>query len=64
MDKVIYCKDCKYQKRVWREDKRMKENGYWVCSCKWIDDPFAGVPVWGQDNQFCSSAEEKDGKSE
>ena len=65
MDKIIYCKDCKHQKKWWNEDKRMKEKGYWIYGCNLIDDHFVGTPVWGQDNQFCSSAEPReDGKSE
>lgn len=58
---VIKCKDCKHQKKYWHEDKRMKEKGYWIYGCGRIDDPFTGTPVWGGDNQFCSSAKMKGG---
>ena len=58
---VIYCKDCKYQKKYWHEDKRMKDKGYWIYGCKLIDDSFVGTPVWGLPEQFCSSAERKGG---
>ena len=58
---VIKCKDCKYQKKYWHEDNRMKERGYWIYGCELIDDSFIGTPVWGEDNQFCSSAEMKEG---
>ncbi len=55
----IRCKDCKHQKKYWHEDKRMKDKGYWIYGCDFIDDSFVGTPVWGEDNQFCSSAERK-----
>lgn len=58
---VIKCKDCKYQKKYWHEDNRMKERGYWIYGCELIDDSFIGTPVWGEDDQFCSSAEMKEG---
>ena len=56
---ITRCKDCKHQKKYWHEDKRMKEKGYWIYGCNLIDDSFVGTPVWGGDNQFCSSAERK-----
>ena len=56
---IIRCKDCKHQKKVWHEDKRMKEKGYWVYDCEFIDDPFVGVPVCGQPDEFCSNAERR-----
>ena len=58
--KIIYCKDCKYQKKYWHEDRRMKDKGYWIYGCELIDDPFIGVPVYGVPDQFCSSAEPKE----
>lgn len=56
---IIRCQDCNHQKKYWHEDKRMKEKGYWIYGCDLIDDSFIGTPVWGADNQFCSSAEAK-----
>lgn len=56
----IRCKDCKLQKKYWHEDKRMKDKGYWIYGCNLIDDSFVGTPVWGEDNQFCSSAERRE----
>ena len=56
---IIRCQDCKHQKKYWHEDRRMKEKGYWIYGCDLIDDSFVGTPVWGADNQFCSSAEAK-----
>ena len=53
---IIRCKDCKHQKKYWHEDKRMKDKGYWIYGCELISDSFVGTPVWGEDNQFCSSA--------
>ena len=57
---IIKCQDCKHQKKWWNEDKRMKEKGYWIYGCDLIDDHFVGTSVWGEDNQFCSSAERKE----
>lgn len=56
---IIKCQDCKHQKKYWHEDRRMKEKGYWIYGCDLIDDSFVGTPVWGADDQFCSSAERK-----
>ena len=56
---IIKCQECKHQKKYWHEDRRMKEKGYWIYGCDLIDDHFVGTPVWGADNQFCSSAEAK-----
>lgn len=61
---IIRCKDCKHQKKYWNEDKRMLEKGYWVYKCDLIDDSFVGTPVWGEDNQFCSSAERKENEKD
>lgn len=57
---MIKCKDCKYQQKFWHEDKRMKNGGEWVYNCEFVDDPFTGVPVWGEPEQYCSSAEADD----
>lgn len=56
---VIRCKDCKHQVKEWREDKRLKENGYWVYGCKVISE-ICGYWAWfGQDDEFCSEAERR-----
>lgn len=56
----IRCKDCKHQKKYWHEDKRMKDKGYWVYNCEFIDDPFVGSPVSGLPDEYCSSAERRE----
>lgn len=61
---IIRCKDCKHQKKCWHEDKRMKDKGYWIYGCELISDSFVGTPVWGEDNQFCSSAVLRGGDEE
>ena len=62
---IIKCQDCKHQRKIWYEDKRMKEKGYWIYRCDFTGDSYVGTPVWGEDNQFCSSAElREDGKIE
>ena len=58
---VIKCKDCKYQVKEWREDKRMKENGYWVYGCKHFGEIMGYWGFGGNDNEFCSDAEQKGG---
>lgn len=60
MDNIIRCKDCKFQRKVWRYDKRLKAHGYYTYGCEFLSDTFADTPVWGKDNQFCSSAERKE----
>ena len=57
---VVRCKDCKYQNRVWHEDKRFQDDGYYMVSCKRNDDPFVMHTVDGYDNDFCSYGERKD----
>lgn len=59
-EEIIKCQDCKHQRKYWHEDKRMKEKGYWIYGCDYIDDPFVGTPVSGVPDQFCSSAERKE----
>ena len=57
---IIRCKDCKYQEKEWREDKRFKDNGYWVYGCKVLGD-VCGYWAWfGQDDEFCSDAERRE----
>lgn len=59
---VIRCKDCKYQIKEFRTDKRMKGGGYWVKACQKFGQ-ICGYWAWGgEDNQFCSDAEAKEGE--
>ena len=57
---IIRCKDCKHQVKEWREDKRFKDNGYWVYGCEVISDACGYWALFGQDNEFCSEAERKE----
>lgn len=54
---VVRCKECKYQNRVWHEDKRFQDGGYYMVSCKRNEDPFVMHTVDGYDNDFCSFGE-------
>lgn len=56
---VIHCKDCKYQVKVWREDKRMKEKGYWAYGCEHMGDIMGFWGFGGYDDEFCSDAEQR-----
>ena len=56
---VIRCKDCTHQIKEWREDKRFKENGYWVYACKVISEICGYWALFGQDDDFCSMAERR-----
>ena len=56
---VIKCQDCKYRVKEWREDKRMKEKGYWAYGCEHMGDIMGYWGFGGYDNEFCSDAEEK-----
>ena len=58
---VIKCQDCKYRVKEWREDKRMKEKGYWVYGCKHFGEIIGFWGFGGNDNEFCSYAEQKGG---
>ena len=56
---IVRCKDCKHQVKEWRDDKRLKDKGYWAYGCKVISD-ICGYWAWfGQDDEFCSEAERK-----
>lgn len=57
---IIRCKDCKHQVKEWREDKRFKDNGYWVYGCEVISDICGYWALFRQDNEFCSEAERKE----
>ena len=56
---VVRCKDCKYQRKVWIEDKRYKFGGFFCVSCDRNDDIFVSHTVDGDDNDFCSYGERK-----
>lgn len=58
---VIKCQDCKYQVKEWREDKRMKDKGYWVYGCEHFGEIMGYWGFGGNDNEFCSDAEQKGG---
>ena len=57
---VVRCKDCIYQGKAFRKDKRMKEGGYYLYSCKRNGDPFTSHTVRGYDDEFCSYGERAD----
>ena len=56
---LIRCKDCRHQIKEWREDKRMKDKGYWVYGCKHFGELMGYWGFGGNDNEFCSDAEQK-----
>lgn len=58
---VIKCQDCKYRVKEWREDRRMKENGYWAYGCEHFGEIMGYWGFGGYDNEFCSDAEQKGG---
>lgn len=57
---VVRCRECKHQKKVWHNDKRMKEGGYWIFGCERNQDPFVSHTVDGYDDDFCSHGERKE----
>lgn len=57
---VIKCKDCKHQITEWREDRRMKKKGYWSYGCKYFGELMGYWGFGGNDNEFCSEAEQRD----
>ena len=61
---VVRCKDCKHQFKIWHADKRMKEKGYWIYSCKRNSDPFVSHTVNGYDDEYCCYGERKKGEND
>lgn len=61
---VVRCKDCKHQCKIWHADKRMKEKGYWIYSCKGNSDPFVSHTVNGYDDEYCCYGERKKGEND
>ena len=61
---IVQCKDCKHQCKIWHADKRMKEKGYWIYSCKGNSDPFASHTVNGYDDEYCCYGERKKGEND
>ena len=57
---VVRCKDCKYQRRTWHEDKRFQDGGYFIVRCTRNGDPFVMHTVDGHDTDFCSYGERAD----
>ena len=52
---VVRCKDCKYQSKIWIEDKRRKEKGYYIYGCNYQE-----MCEVGYDDDFCSYGERKE----
>ena len=59
VEPVIKCQNCKYRIKEWREDKRMKEKGYWVYGCKHFGEIMGYWGFGGNDNEFCSNAQQE-----
>lgn len=56
---VVRCENCTHQQEVWHDDKRMKEGGFFIYSCKLNDDPFVTHVVDGNPGEFCSAGERR-----
>ena len=63
-ESIIKCKDCKYQIKEWREDRRMKDKGYWAYGCKHFGEIMGYWGFGGNDNEFCSDAEIKEAEND
>ena len=61
---VIKCKDCKYQIKEWRVNRRLKEKGYWAYGCKHFGEMMGYWGFGGNDDEFCSDAEIKEAENE
>ena len=61
---VVRCKYCKHQCKIWHADKRMKEKGYWIYSCKRNSDPFVSHTVNGFNDEYCCYGERKKGEND
>lgn len=53
---LIRCKDCKHQRKEYREDKRRKAGGYNIYWCELVD----GYAPLGFDDEYCAWAERKE----
>lgn len=56
---VVRCENCTHQQKVWHDDKRMKEGGFFIYSCKLNDDPFVTHVVDGNPGEFCSAGKRR-----
>ena len=56
---LIRCKDCEHQVKEWRDDKRLKDKGCWVCGCEVVGDACGYWALLGQDDDYCSMAERR-----
>ena len=63
-DDIIRCQNCKYRVKEWREDKRMKEKGYWQYGCSHFGDMAGYWFFGGSDNEFCSDAKSVDSRGD
>ena len=56
---VVRCENCTHQQKVWHDDKRMKEGGFFIYSCKLNEDPFVTHVVDGNPGEFCYAGERR-----
>lgn len=56
---VVRCENCTHQQKVWHDDKRMKEGGFFIYSCKLNEDPFVTHVVNGNPGEFCCAGERR-----
>lgn len=52
---IIRCKECKHQEKFFHEDKRRKEDGYYIFGCE-LASEYSHVCL---DEDFCSRAERR-----
>ena len=56
---IIRCRNCRYQIKEFRSDKREKGGGHYVYACKRFGEMFGYWGWGGEDNEFCSDAEKR-----
>lgn len=56
---IVRCKDCEHQVKEWRDDKRLKDKGYWAYGCKVISEICGYWALLGQDDDYCSMAKRR-----
>lgn len=59
---VVRCENCTHQQKVWHDDKRMKEGGFFIYSCELNEDPFVAHVVDGNPGEFCSAGKRRTDK--
>lgn len=56
LNEVVRCKDCKHQRKIFHDDARRKDGGYFIYWCDLID----GYSHVCLDDDYCSKGERRE----